>query len=76
MNSVLEYLGGLEQNNNREWYHANKAQYKKATLEFEEFLEDLIVAISKFDDSIIYNEPKKLTFKVVRDTRFSHDKSP
>ena len=32
--------------------------------------------IGNFDSSILYNNPKDLTFKLVRDTRFSHDKSP
>ena len=30
----------------------------------------------KIDSSILHNNPKDLTFKIVRDTRFSHDKSP
>ena len=32
--------------------------------------------IGKFDSSVLHNNPKDLTFKIVRDTRFSHDKSP
>ena len=32
--------------------------------------------IGKFDSSVLLNNPKDLTFKIVRDTRFSHDKSP
>ena len=35
-----------------------------------------ILEIGKFDSSILHNNPKDLTFKIVRDTRFSHDKSP
>jgi len=76
MKYILEYLSDLEQNNNREWYHANKERYKKANAEFEHFLGKLICAISEFDSSVINNSPKDLTFKMVRDTRYSHDKSP
>ncbi|MCL1983222.1 MAG: DUF2461 domain-containing protein [Clostridiales bacterium] len=76
MNYILEYLTDLSLNNNREWYHANKDRYKKANTEFERLIGDLIVAIGDFDDSVIHNAPKDLTFKMVRDTRFSHDKSP
>jgi uncharacterized protein (TIGR02453 family) len=36
----------------------------------------LIVSIGQTDTSIIQNIPKDLTFKLVRDTRFSNDKSP
>ena len=63
-------------NNNREWYHANKDDYKTANAEFEELLQTLILEIGKYDSSILHNNPKDLTFKIVRDTRFSHDKSP
>lgn len=73
---IIDYLSALSMNNNREWYHANKDYYKKANAEFEELLQMLILEIGKFDESILHNNPKDLTFKLVRDTRFSHDKSP
>ena len=73
---IMDYLSELSMNNNREWYHANKEDYKKANAEFEEVLRALMMEIGKFDSSILHNNPKDLTFKIVRDTRFSHDKSP
>ncbi len=73
---IFDYLTALSINNNREWYHANKEDYKKANAEFEQLLQELILEIGKFDNSILHNNPKDLTFKIVRDTRFSHDKSP
>ena len=73
---IIDYLSALSMNNNREWYHANKDDYKKANAEFEKLLQALILEIGKFDSSILHNVPKDLTFKIVRDTRFSHDKSP
>lgn len=76
MKSILSYLSELEQNNNREWYHANKQRLKEATDEFEQLLQALIIRIGKTDESIIGLDPKTLTFKLVRDTRFSKDKSP
>ena len=76
LNGILEYLTDLAQNNNREWYHANKERYKMANAEFERFIGELIAAIREFDDSVPQNAPKDLTFKLVRDTRYSHDKSP
>ena len=76
MKIILNYLADLEQNNNREWYHANKERFRQAAAEFEYFIGDLIAAIGEFDSSVIHNAPKDLTFKMVRDTRYSHDKSP
>ena len=73
---IFDYLSELSVNNNREWYHANKENFKKANAEFEKLLQTLILEIGKFDSSILHNIPKDLTFKIVRDTRFSHDKSP
>lgn len=73
---IFTYLGNLSANNNREWYHAHKQEYKEANEQFEALIRELIIGIGAFDPSILHNEPKDLTFKLVRDTRFSHDKSP
>ena len=73
---MIDYLSALDKNNNREWYHANKDEYKKANEEFEKLLQALMMEIGKFDSGILHNNPKDLTVKIVRDTRFSHDKSP
>lgn len=73
---ILNYLSELSKNNNREWYHLHKEQYKEASAQFEELLQQLILSIGTFDSSVLHNIPKDLTFKLVRDTRFSHDKSP
>lgn len=74
--TILKYLSDLEANNEREWYHENKAQYKAANQEFEDLIQSLIFEIGKTDSSILHNIPKELTFKLVRDTRFSNDKTP
>lgn len=73
---ILKYLTELSKNNDREWYHAHKAENKAATAAFEALVQALILRIGEFDGSILHNEPKSLTFKLVRDTRFSRDKSP
>ena len=73
---ILDYLSSLSANNNREWYHAHKAEYQAANTQFEELIQSLILRIGEFDGSILGHAPKELTFKMVRDTRFSHDKSP
>lgn len=73
---ILNYLSDLSENNSREWYHAHKAENKTANAEFEALVGALILRIGEFDSSVLHNEPKNLTFKLVRGTRFSHDKSP
>lgn len=76
MNLVLQYLSELSLHNERPWFHENKALYQQANEIFLSFIEKLIHEIGKFDPSILGHAPKDLTFKLVRDTRFSHDKSP
>ena len=76
LGKILEYLSDLEAHNNRDWYHTNKGLYQTANHEFEMMIEQLIMELQKFDHSIPSIQPKELTFKLVRDTRFSHDKSP
>ena len=49
---------------------------KRTIKEFEKLIQALILEIGTFDSSVLHNNPKDLTFKLVRDTRFSHDKSP
>ena len=73
---ILNYLSDLSKNNQREWYHEHKTENKTANTEFEALIGALILRIGEFDSSVLHNEPKNLTFKLVRDTRFSHDKSP
>lgn len=73
---VTDYLSELSKHNNREWYHAHKSDYQKANAEFEQLVQELILGIGSFDSGVLHNNPKELTFKIVRDTRFSHDKSP
>ncbi len=74
--SMMNYLADLAANNNREWYHTHKKENKAAAEEFELLVGELISGIGTFDQSVLNNNPKELTFKLVRDTRFSHDKSP
>ena len=73
---ILDYLTQLSANNNREWYHAHKAEYQAANAQFEELIQALMLRIGEFDGSILGHAPKELTFRLVRDTRCSHDKSP
>lgn len=73
---ILTYLTGLSENNDREWYHAHKREYEEARAQFEQLLRALICGIGKFDPGVLSHEPRDLTFKLNRDTRFSHDKSP
>ena len=73
---IMDYLTQLSANNDRDWYHAHKAEYQAANAQFEELIRSLILQIGEFDGSVLGHAPRELTFKLVRDTRFSHNKSP
>lgn len=74
--SIITYLKELEANNNREWYHEHKGEFRQANQEFEDLVWCLMQELGRDEPGILMYEPKELTFKIVRDTRFSHDKSP
>lgn len=76
MKKIMDFLQDLQQHNNREWFHEHKQERLEATNEFHNLIRELLLEIQAFDDQIPMLEPKDLTFKMVRDTRFSNDKSP
>lgn len=74
--NILHFINELKINNNREWFANNKSWYDQVRLEFEQLSKDLIIEISKFDQEIKNLEVKDCVFRIYRDTRFSHDKTP
>jgi len=74
--NILQFINELKINNNREWFAENKGWYDQVRVEFEQLSKDLIVEISKFDEEIKHVEVKDCVFRIYRDTRFSHDKTP
>jgi uncharacterized protein (TIGR02453 family) len=73
---VLEFLGNLKSNNNREWFQANKIGYEKAKREVESFVVEMITTISAIDPSLQTPALKDCMFRIFRDVRFGADKSP
>lgn len=76
MREVIDFLRELRQNNDREWFNANKAVYKHVESIFSDFAVGLIDGIASFDDSVRGLGLKDCTYRIYRDTRFSNDKSP
>lgn len=74
--NILDFLAKLEGNNNREWFNANKESYLVALKDFEEIITALIIRIAEFDESVKNVQAKDCIFRIYRDVRFSHDKSP
>lgn len=76
MKYILAFLRDLEHNNNREWFNANKARYQEALSRWNTFCEELIHEIGQYDTDIAPLTLRDCTYRIYRDTRFSHDKTP
>lgn len=76
MKRVLDFLKYLRVNNDREWFNANKGRYQEAQAVFNAFAEQLIAEIGVFDQGVRGLALKDCTYRIYRDTRFSHDKTP
>ena len=74
--STLDFLATLKKNNNRDWFDKNKENYLAARQNMEEFADELIASISKFDKRIAGLTPKDCLFRIYRDVRFSKNKDP
>jgi uncharacterized protein (TIGR02453 family) len=73
---ILDFLIDLKNNNNRDWFQANRHKYEKARGIFEDFVNELIPEIRSFDPGIGMITAKDCAFRIYRDVRFSSDKSP
>ena len=73
---LFSFLRQLIPNNNREWFKSHRELYDAAWAQFNVLVENVIAAISEFDESIAGLTPKDCTYRIYRDIRFSPDKTP
>lgn len=73
---IIQFLTELRQNNNREWFQANKSRYDSLRKGFIDEVQQLIDRIALFDPEIAGLEAKDCLFRIYRDIRFSPDKTP
>ena len=76
MKRVLDFFKQLQRNNNKVWFDAHKDQYKEMLAVHNEFSQRLIDGIASFDKSVAGLQVKDCTYRIYRDLRFSHDKTP
>ncbi|MCU0326176.1 MAG: DUF2461 domain-containing protein [Spirosomaceae bacterium] len=74
--STLDFLSDLKENNNKEWFHANRKRYETEKERFEKFCQSVLDGLSKFQDNLINTRVKDCIFRINKDIRFSKDKSP
>ena len=73
---LLNFLTELKENNNKEWFTANKPKYESCKKDFEIFINQLLENIATFDSEIAHLTAKECIFRIYKDIRFSHDKTP
>ena len=73
---IFKFLKDISKNNDRVWFEKNKPKYLAAKDEFDSFVAALLEELIRFDGSLHGLNPKKLTFRIYRDVRFSKDKRP
>jgi uncharacterized protein (TIGR02453 family) len=74
--AALEFLSGLAEHNDREWFRSRKAVYET---ELKIPLSRLVVQTTELFRKArvpLRADPKRSIFRIYRDTRFSPDKSP
>ena len=77
--ALFEFLSELAENNNRDWFEANRARYENDVREpMIEFIADFAERLETISPHMVA-DPRRSggsMFRIYRDTRFSRDKSP
>lgn len=76
LRDLTRFLAELSDNNNRPWFVMNKPRYDILRAEFLDVVTELIAELARFDPLVAHCNPKKALFRINRDLRFGHDKSP
>lgn len=73
----IDFLKDLAENNNREWFTANKERYEKARENVIDFTGKLLDIVRKANPGMDENlDAKKCVMRIYRDIRFRKDKTP
>jgi uncharacterized protein (TIGR02453 family) len=74
---TLNFIKDVAENNNREWFAANKDVYEAAKADVLALVTALIPELAKVDPLLSAEaDPKKSLLRIYRDVRFSKNKDP
>jgi uncharacterized protein (TIGR02453 family) len=76
LRDLTRFLAELSESNTRAWFVMNKPRYDILRAEFLALVTQVITELGEFDPQVADCNPKKALFRINRDMRFSHDKSP
>lgn len=73
---TLSFLKDLKKNNHRDWFLEHKALFDDVKASLEGVIKDVLHSMGTYEPMVLDLEAKKTIFRIYRDTRFSHDKTP
>jgi uncharacterized protein (TIGR02453 family) len=74
---AFRFLRGLKKNNDRTWFHANRAAWDEHVRHaWEDLVTMLLLAGSSVDDRLRHVDPRACTFRIANDTRFHKQRDP
>lgn len=73
---LYDFLDRLKDNNNRPWFEANRPQYERLRALWLDDIDRMIRLMSEWDSSLAAQTARSSAYRIYRDTRFSHDKTP
>ena len=73
---LYDFLRALSQNNNRDWFKANKAEYDELRALWLADIDRLIGHMGEWDAAMRGLTARQCVYRIYRDTRFSPDKTP
>jgi uncharacterized protein (TIGR02453 family) len=72
---MFDFLSELEGHNNKPWFEEHRADYERARVCFENFVDGLLLTYGGVED-FGSTRARDCVMRIYRDTRFSKDKSP
>lgn len=76
MDELLKFLRALSKHNTREWLAAHNAEYQRVKLLRDDIAQQFINEVAIIEPDAALFAPKDVTYRLMRDTRFSQDKTP
>ncbi len=70
-NAAFSFFKRLEKNNNRDWFNANKPEFKKIETDIKKVYHSILESLNSHDEI-----DKLKLFRIYRDVRFSKNKLP
>ncbi len=73
---LVAFLDALAQNNQRDWFEANRPRYQALRREWTELVQQIILAVAGVDPALEGLSAERSLFRINRDVRFSKNKDP